>query len=162
MNQTPNALQRLIVRLYMLPAFTRLWPRVQHPIDAALLKLTGGRVSMTQSLSGVAVIELTTTGAKSGLARSMPLVGIFDGERLALIASNFGQEHNPAWYHNIAAHPDDVRVVVDGVETAVTAEQLHDDARARAWAQICAAQPRFAKYAEKTDRVIPIIKLTPR
>ncbi|MBE1582125.1 nitroreductase/quinone reductase family protein [Nonomuraea angiospora] len=69
---------------------------------------------------------------------------------------------NPAWYYNLAAHPDQVRIEVDGRTVPVVAEQLHGAEREQAWQQITAAAPRFAQYQVKTDRELPIIRLVPR
>ena len=123
---------------------------------AKKIRAGGGKVM------GLDPVLLITVGAKSGQTRETP-VARFAGPEGSwyVVASANGAAKNPAWYHNIAAHPDEVRIVVDGVESAVTAEQLHGADRAAAWSQICAAQPRFAKYGEKTDRDIPIIKLSP-
>lgn len=111
---------------------------------------------------GLDTLLLITIGAKSGQTRETP-VGRFDapGGGWYIVASANGAKNNPAWYFNIAAHPNTIKVVVEGVESAVTAEQLHGAEREQAWQQICAAQQRFGKYSEKTDRDIPIIKLTP-
>jgi len=112
---------------------------------------------------GLDPLLLITVGAKSGQTRETPVA------RLAgpngswyVVASANGAARNPAWYYNIAAHPDQIRIVIDGVETAVAAQQLHGENRAAAWKVITAAQPRFAKYETKTDRDIPIIHLTER
>ncbi len=56
-------------------------------------------------LAGLPVIMLTTTGAKSGLPRPMPLVGIPMGDDVAVIGSNYGQERTPGWVHNLLANP---------------------------------------------------------
>jgi deazaflavin-dependent oxidoreductase (nitroreductase family) len=112
---------------------------------------------------GFDALLLTTTGRKSGLERTSP-VGWFpgqDGSRL-IVASAAGAPGNPAWYYNIAAHPDQVQIEVGGRTLAVTAEQLHGTERAQAWEQITAAAPRFAQYQDKTDRELPIIRLVPR
>lgn len=111
---------------------------------------------------GLDPLLLITIGSKSGQVRETP-VARFPGPEGSwyVVASANGAARNPAWYYNVAAHPDQIRIVIDGVETVVTAEQLHDAAREQAWQQICDSQPRFAKYATKTDRVIPVIKLTP-
>jgi len=76
-----------------------------------------------------------------------------------VVASAGGAAHHPAWYHNIAAHPDNVQIEVDGRRIHVTAEQLHGAERAEAWRQIAAASPRFAQYQDKTDRELPVIRL---
>ena len=112
---------------------------------------------------GFDALVLITVGGKSGLERTTP-VGWWpgrDGSRL-IVASAAGAARNPAWYYNIAAHPDRIRIEVDGRTVAVLAEQLHGTERAEAWNQIIAAAPRFAQYQTKTDRELPIIRLTPR
>jgi deazaflavin-dependent oxidoreductase (nitroreductase family) len=62
----------------------------------------------------------------------------------------------------MAAHPDEVTVEMEGRTIAVTAEQLHGAERDKAWQQITTAAPRFAQYEQKTDRVLPVIRLVPR
>jgi deazaflavin-dependent oxidoreductase (nitroreductase family) len=109
------------------------------------------------------VLVLTTIGRKSGDERTTP-VGWFpgpDGSWL-IVASAAGAKGNPAWYYNLAAHPDQVQIDVEGRKVAVVAEQLHGAERAEAWQQITAAAPRFAGYQRKTDRELPIIRLVPR
>jgi deazaflavin-dependent oxidoreductase (nitroreductase family) len=106
MNIKPNVLQKMILRIYMLPAFAALWPATQHHLDALVFKLTKGRNSFTEILGGISIIQLTTIGAKTGGARTIPLVSLFDEKKIALIASNFGQRHNPGWYYNLKANPE--------------------------------------------------------
>jgi deazaflavin-dependent oxidoreductase (nitroreductase family) len=112
---------------------------------------------------GFNALVLTTVGRKSGVERTTP-VGWFpgpDGSWL-IVASAAGAAGNPAWYYNIAAHPDQVQIDVEGRKVAVTAQQLHGTERAEAWQQIITAAPRFAQYQVKTDRELPIIHLVPR
>jgi deazaflavin-dependent oxidoreductase (nitroreductase family) len=112
---------------------------------------------------GFDALVLRTIGRKSGEERLTP-VGWFpvvDGSRL-IVASAAGAPGNPAWYYNLAANPDRVRIDVDGQTIDVRAEQLHGAERAEAWDRITAAAPRFTEYQVKTDRELPIIKLTPR
>jgi deazaflavin-dependent oxidoreductase (nitroreductase family) len=127
-------------------------------------KLMAGRVRKGGAkFLGFNALVLTTVGRKSGAERAAP-VGWFpgpDGSRL-IVASAAGAQANPAWYYNIAAHPDQVQIEVDGRKIAVTAEQLHGTEREQAWQQIVTAAPRFAQYQQKTDRELPIIRLTPR
>jgi deazaflavin-dependent oxidoreductase (nitroreductase family) len=119
---------------------------------------TGGRF-----MGGMDGLVLTTVGRKSGVERQSPLSWFpgADGSRL-IVASAGGAPANPAWYHNLAAHPDQVRIEVGGQTVDVTADQLQGGERAEAWRQIVAAAPRFAEYESKTDREIPVIRLTPR
>jgi deazaflavin-dependent oxidoreductase (nitroreductase family) len=112
---------------------------------------------------GFNALVLTTVGAKTGVERTTP-VGWFpgpDGSWL-IVASAGGAAGNPAWYYNIAAHPDQIQIDVDGRKVAVVAEQLHGTERADAWQQVTTAAPRFAGYERKTDRDLPIIRLVPR
>jgi deazaflavin-dependent oxidoreductase (nitroreductase family) len=123
-------------------------------------KTASGRIRRTGKMMGFNALILTTIGAKTGAERTIP-VGWFpgpDGSWL-IVASAAGAIRNPAWYHNLAAHPDNVTIEVDGRTVPVTAEQLHGDEREQAWQQITTAAPRFAQYQQKTDRTLPIIRL---
>jgi deazaflavin-dependent oxidoreductase (nitroreductase family) len=109
------------------------------------------------------LLLLTTTGRKSGLDRTTPLGWVSDGNGAWLIAASAnGAAGLPAWYHNLAAAPDKARIEIRGTTTLVSAEQLHGTEREGAWQTLTAAIPRFGRYAEKTDREIPVIRLTPR
>ena len=109
------------------------------------------------------LLLLTTTGRKSGLDRTTPLGWVSDGNGGWLIAASAnGAAGIPAWYHNLAAAPDKARIEIHGAATLVSAEQLHGTEREAAWQTLTAAIPRFGRYAEKTDREIPVIRLTPR
>jgi deazaflavin-dependent oxidoreductase (nitroreductase family) len=126
-------------------------------------KLMASRVRRKGKFLDFNALVLTTVGRKTGAERTTP-VGWFpgpDGSWL-IVASAAGAKGNPAWYYNIAAHPDQVRIEVEGRTVAVVAEQLHGTERAQAWQQITAAAPRFAQYQQKTDRELPIIRLVPR
>ncbi len=110
---------------------------------------------------GMDGLVLTTVGAKTG-QRRQTLLGTFpDGDGAWLIiASAGGQMKNPAWYHNLAAHPDQAQIEVGGKTVDVTATQLAGQERDAAWQRITAAQPRYAGYEKKTDRALPVIRLT--
>jgi deazaflavin-dependent oxidoreductase (nitroreductase family) len=88
--------------------------------------------------------------------------GVVHGGSWLIVASANGAIGNPAWYYNIAAHPDKVRIELDGRKIPVLAEQLHGAERDQAWQQIIASAPRFAQYEQKTDRELPIIRLVAR
>jgi deazaflavin-dependent oxidoreductase (nitroreductase family) len=110
---------------------------------------------------GMDLLYLTTVGAKSGQKRKSTVARFPDGDDAWLVvASASGSVHHPAWYHNIAAHPDQVWVEFGGQEIRVTPTQLHGDAREQAWQRISKEQPRFAGYQKKTDRALPVIRLT--
>ncbi|TDV55944.1 nitroreductase/quinone reductase family protein [Actinophytocola oryzae] len=126
--------------------------------NAKKIRRRGGKIM------GFDALVLTTTGARSGAERTTP-VGWFpadDDDSWLVVASAAGAAKNPAWYHNIAAHPDKVTIEMAGRRIPVTAEQLHGSERADAWHRITEAAPRFGQYGNKTDRELPIIKLTRR
>lgn len=127
-----------------------------NKMAARRIQRKGGR------MMGFNALVLTTVGRKSGLERTSP-VGWFPGQdgSWLIVASAGGALGNPAWYYNLAAHPDQVRIEVEGRKVAVTAEQLHGAERTQAWEQIIAAAPRFGQYQQKTDRELPIIRLVP-
>jgi len=111
--------------------------------------------------AGLDALVLTTVGAKSGQQRQT-LLGCFpesDGSWL-IVASAGGSAANPAWYHNLAAHPDQVQAEVKGRTMHVTPSQLAGPERDEAWRRIVTAQPRYKGYEKKTDRQLPIIRLT--
>ncbi|MEO3810961.1 nitroreductase/quinone reductase family protein [Sphaerisporangium sp. B11E5] len=126
-------------------------------------RLMARRIRRKGAVMGFNALVLTTVGRKSGAERTTP-VGWFpgpDGSYL-IVASAAGAPGNPAWYLNLAANPDKIRIDVEGRTVAVTAEQLHGPEREQAWRQITSAAPRFASYQEKTDRELPVIRLTPQ
>jgi deazaflavin-dependent oxidoreductase (nitroreductase family) len=124
-----------------------------------------GRIRRTGKapLMGFNALVLTTRGRKSGALRSTPL-GWFPGKdgTWLVVASAAGAAKNPDWYHNLAAHPDQVQIETAGRKVAVVAEQLHGAERDEAWRAIAAASRQFAKYQDQTDRELPVIRLTPR
>ena len=112
---------------------------------------------------GFDALVLVTIGRKSGAERFTP-VGWFPGKdgTWLIVASAAGAAKNPDWYHNLAAHPDRVRIEIPGRKVDVVAEQLEGPEREEAWRTITAASPQFARYQEQTDRVLPVIRLRPR
>jgi deazaflavin-dependent oxidoreductase (nitroreductase family) len=113
---------------------------------------------------GMDVLVLSTVGRKTGQPRQTTVSWFPDGENAWLIvASAGGWAHNPDWYHNLAAHPDQVSIELPERGTVpVHAEQLDGQRRDDAWPRIIAAQPRYGKYQHKTDRTLPVIQLSAR
>jgi deazaflavin-dependent oxidoreductase (nitroreductase family) len=133
--------------------------RFGNTMNIRRIRSKGGRGVM-----GMNVLVLTTVGAKTGQERSSPVAWFpgDDGDSWIISASAAGGPHNPAWYYNLAAHPDKARIELDGQSIDVTAEQLHGAEREQAWQKIVTAAPRFGKYTTTTDRVIPVIRLRRR
>ncbi len=111
---------------------------------------------------GMELLYLTTVGAKSGERRTTAVARFDDGGGgWVVVASSGGTARHPGWYHNIVAHPDQVWAEVEGTRHQVTVDQLEGEARDRAWAAVVARSPRFENYTATTDRVLPVLRLTP-
>ncbi|MBI5035400.1 MAG: nitroreductase family deazaflavin-dependent oxidoreductase [Chloroflexi bacterium] len=135
-----------------------------HYIDRPLLKWTNNRFSLTSFLAGIPVITLTTTGAKSGIRRTVPLVCILDGQdptTFALIASNWGQRHYPAWYHNLKAHPR-ATCSIFGQAAEYQAHEATREEYGKFWQGAVETYMGFALYKERAcNRRIPIMVMRP-
>jgi deazaflavin-dependent oxidoreductase (nitroreductase family) len=119
------------------------------------------RRSRDGKMMGFNALILHTVGRRSGQPRTNP-VGWWPGPNGSwlICASANAAVDNPAWYYNLAAHPDQVSIEVNGQMIPVTAEQLHGAQREQAWQQITTAAPRFAQYQDRTDRELPVMRLT--
>jgi deazaflavin-dependent oxidoreductase (nitroreductase family) len=112
------------------------------------------------------LVILHTVGAKSGEPRLNPVMALPEGDGWLVAATYAGEPVDPAWAHNLRAHPDlelEAATADGGTETvAVNAAELPEAPRAEAWKRFLAASPGFASYEEKTDRKFPIYHLTRR
>jgi deazaflavin-dependent oxidoreductase (nitroreductase family) len=116
------------------------------------------------NFAGSHLLLLSTTGAKTGEQRIAPVMYFTDGDSVYVIASKAGTPENPAWYHNLVAHPE-VSVeqsTSDGIKAyPATASVVPREKRDELWAKFTAKAPGFAGYQAKTDRIIPVVELTP-
>jgi len=134
----------------------RLLGRIMMPLVLWIHRRSGDR------FGGMDLLYLVTVGARSGQPRTTALGRFDDGHGgWYVVASAAGAAAHPAWYHNLAAHPDQVSAQVAGTTVRVDVEQLEGAARDQAWAAIVARAPRYGSYLDKTDRHIPILRLTP-
>jgi deazaflavin-dependent oxidoreductase (nitroreductase family) len=139
----------------------RFFARTLYKLDEPILRRTGGKRSLTSWLTGLPIVELTTTGARSGLPRTSPLVGVPDGDRLVLIASNYGQQRNPAWYYNLKSHPR-CTIAFRGQHQEMQAYEATGEERQRLWDLDLTVYPTRASYAQWVpDRTIPVMVLAP-
>lgn len=157
-----NLLQRILRRFAASGPGSWVFARVLHRIDRPVHRLTGGRHTFSSLLSGLPVVMLTTTGARSGQSRTTPLLGIPIEGDVAVIASNFGQYRHPAWYHNLRAHPE-AEVVVHGARRAVRASEATAEERTRIWQDALRVYPGFGQYERRAaHRRISVFVLRPR
>jgi deazaflavin-dependent oxidoreductase (nitroreductase family) len=138
--------------------------RTLHHLDRLLLRLTGGRTTMTGTLAGLPVVVLTTTGARSGLPRTLPLLCVRDElspNTFAVVASNWGGRHHPAWYLNLKANPRAV-VSVGGQVGEYVAREASGGEYGRLWRLAEDTYAGFRLYkARARERRIPIVIMTP-
>jgi deazaflavin-dependent oxidoreductase (nitroreductase family) len=107
---------------------------------------------------GATLVLLTTTGAKTGKRTTSPTMYFKDGDRYIIIASNGGQDHHPAWYHNLRATPQATAEI--GTETfEVKATFIEGEERDKLYASAVEIAPGFAEYEAKTTRRIPVLAL---
>ncbi len=130
-----------------------------NEFNAAIIaefRANGGKVG--GQFAGAPLLLLTTTGAKSGRSITTPLMYARDGDRLVIFASKAGAPENPAWFHNLVAHPT-VKLEV-GTETfEATAAPVTGEERDRMYNEQAARFPGFADYQAKTSRKIPVVLL---
>jgi deazaflavin-dependent oxidoreductase (nitroreductase family) len=105
------------------------------------------------------LLLLTTTGARTGSARTTPMMFHPDGDRVLVMASNAGARKAPDWYANIKANPK-VQVEIGDESYPATASVLTGAERERLWAEITAAYPFFLDHEKKAEREIPVVALT--
>jgi deazaflavin-dependent oxidoreductase (nitroreductase family) len=134
----------------------RLLSKVLGPLMLRIHRRSGNR------FNGLDLLYLTTVGARSGQRRTSPVAYFSDGAGgWFIVASANGAARHPGWYHNIAANPDSVWAEVSGTTHRVRVEQLDGEPRERAWAEIARRAPRYDGYRSKTDRQLPVLRLTP-
>ena len=127
-------------------------------IHRGIYRATGGRVGAR--LAGLDMLLLTTTGRKSGELRTQPLACFAEGEDWIVVASNNGQDGDPAWWLNLAANPE-ARIQIGREEIAVRALRAEGEVHDRLWPWLKQVNPFYGKYEERTSRRIPVVILRP-
>ncbi|NTW02011.1 MAG: nitroreductase family deazaflavin-dependent oxidoreductase [Oscillochloris sp.] len=159
MRYRPSTLRRLLLWFGSTRFGTWVILSLCTPFDRVLFGLTRGRFSTTSLI--LPSLILISTGAKTGLPRSTPLVFIPDAERMILIASNGGQPRHPAWYHNLCANPE-AQILFRGRTRRCLSYEAKGVEREELWHQAVAAYPGYAVYQRRTQgRVIPVMVLEP-
>lgn len=136
--------------------------RTQPTIDRALYRLSRGRLTLAGFGTGVQMLILTTTGARTGRQRLTPLATVPEpGGSFLVLASNFGRATDPGWAFNLRAHPL-AQVSHRGVTRTMRALELDEEQRAAARGGPLAALPDWRRYDNlDSGRVVPIFRLHP-
>ena len=148
----------LAVRIGAVSWMPKLLPQIVW-FDTRLQKATRGKVTVLD-LAGLPNLALTVPGRKSGIPRTTPLLCVPHEDSWLVAGSYFGGPDMPLWVANLRA-TDRARVRVDGRDHEVTRVEVEGEDRAAMWRVMLATWPNFAKYEERTDRLIPVFRLTP-
>ncbi|MEP7019348.1 MAG: nitroreductase family deazaflavin-dependent oxidoreductase [Pseudonocardiales bacterium] len=134
--------------------------KTANAMHRGLLKLSGGRIGW--NVSNMPVLELTTTGRKSGQSRTVMLTSpLQDGDSIVVVASRGGDDQSPAWFLNLRDNPD-VEVALKGKpKQRMHAHVATAEERSRLWPLVTAEHKNYAGYQTKTDREIPLVLLQP-
>lgn len=156
-----NGAQRVVQRIAASRPGAWMFQRTLYPVDKALYRRSDGRITVPELMAGLPVIMLTTTGARSGEPRSMPLVGVpLDGQ-LAVIGSNYGQTRTPGWVYNLEADPS-ATVSYRDRSVDVTARPATPAETDRAFEVASTFYPGYGKYRERAShRTIRVFVLEP-
>ncbi|MEO8093573.1 MAG: nitroreductase/quinone reductase family protein [Pseudolysinimonas sp.] len=134
--------------------------RVMNRAHRLALAVTRGRFGWRGN--GMPMLELTTTGRKSGEKRTTMLSSpVQRGAEIIIVASRGGDPVHPAWYLNLTANPDVEVVFAGGERQAMRARTATPDERAELWTTITREHPNYAGYQRRTDREIPVVVLDP-
>jgi deazaflavin-dependent oxidoreductase (nitroreductase family) len=134
--------------------------KTMNAVHRTLLKASGGHLGW--KFSGLPVVELTTTGRKSGADRTVLLISPLQaGDAIVVVASRGGDDQDPAWFLNLRDNPDVTAAVGGKPKQAMRARIATPDERADLWPRVTAAAKNYAAYQTKTERVIPLGLLEP-
>jgi deazaflavin-dependent oxidoreductase (nitroreductase family) len=125
-----------------------------------LIAASGGRAG--RSFGGMPVLELTTTGRRSGQLRSTMLTSPYqERDRAYIVASRGVDDHSPTWFFNLRDNREVTVSIQGGPAQKMHAEVVDPDERARVWPIITSKHTNYAGYQKKTQREIPLVVLTP-
>jgi deazaflavin-dependent oxidoreductase (nitroreductase family) len=139
---------------------TDLMFKGMNAFHRALLTMSRGRVGWRTA--GMPVLELTTTGRKTGRPHTVLLTSpVQEGDTIVIVASRGGDDRHPAWFLNLRDHPD-VEVALAGKpKQSMRARVATPDERTALWPQVTAVSKGYANYQTKTERALPLVLLEP-
>lgn len=146
----PNAAQRAMQRMAGTRAGAWTFSKTLRYMDRAVSWASRGRTTAPAILAALPVITVSTTGAKTGKARTSPLIGIPVEGHLAIVGTNFGQARTPGWYHNLRADPA-AQVLYRGRTAAARAREAEGAERAQVLARAEGIYGGFGEYQERID-----------
>lgn len=160
MNSKDQPIQRRLTRVATTATASWLVSHTLPLIDRILYRFTQGRHTLLPLISHLSVVMLTTTGAKTGAHRTIPVVAVAMGSDLIIVASNYGKPNHPAWYYNLLANPG-AYITRDRETFEVDAHEALGDEREDCW-QLCVRTfPGWEVYDDRTHRHIPVMVLRP-
>ena len=127
-----------------------LFARVAHRLDKPVWRISRGRFTAASVVAGIPMAMVTTTGAKSGAPRTVPLLALPTPDGLAVISSSFGRRNHPGWYHNLRKNPGGT-VAVKGERWAFRAVEAEGERRERIWAEALRTYPGYANYETRAS-----------
>jgi deazaflavin-dependent oxidoreductase (nitroreductase family) len=134
--------------------------KVMNTVHRGLLKISGGRLGW--EAQHMPVLELTTTGRKSGRLHSVMLTSpVQDGTTLVVVASRGGDDLSPAWFLNLRDNPEVTVAFKGAAKQRMRARVATPEERAKVWPKVVADHKNYAEYQTKTSRVIPLVLLEP-
>ena len=132
-----------------------------NTVHRTVIKLSGGRLGW--DVANMPVLELTTTGRKSGRPHTVVLTSpVRDGDAIVVVGSRGGDNHHPAWFLNLRDNPDVDVAIGREPKRSMGARVADPDERARLWPQVVARYKGYGDYQTRTDREIPLVLLEPR
>jgi deazaflavin-dependent oxidoreductase (nitroreductase family) len=141
----PNPAQRLVQRFASTRPGAWVFSRTARHLDDVVGRLTRGRTSAPEIVAGLPVLDVTTTGRRSGQRRTSHLIAVPIGDTLALLGTNFGQRNTPAWALNLEADPR-ASVTHRGRTLEVVARPATEDEHAAVLAGSAAVYGGYLKY----------------
>ncbi len=159
---TPNRLQRAIQHVASIRPVAAIFRHTFHHVDRWAIGPLRGR-TLSGVLAGVPNILLTTTGVRSGTARTVPLIGLpLDDGGTAIVGTRWGSEHNPGWFYNLTNDPHAVIHRGDEQIDVVARRVLEDAEYDRIMHQADEVYVGFARYRRRiTRRNVPVFVLEP-
>jgi deazaflavin-dependent oxidoreductase (nitroreductase family) len=146
------------VKVGAIPWMPKFLPQIVW-FDQNLQKLTSGRVNVLD-IAGLPSVQLTVKGRKSGIERTTPLLCVPDGGTWLIAGSYFGGPKTPLWVGNLRAAGGAAVIIHARERFPVIATELEGADRAAAWQTMLGLWPNYAKYEARTDRLIPVFRLT--